>query len=294
MSNGKILSIQSHVVHGYVGNRAAVFPLQLLDFEVDNINSVQFSNQTGYASFRGQRLDSSDLSELYLGLKENDLINYTHVLTGYVGNEAFLNKLADIIQELRLKNPNLIYLCDPVLGDNNQLYVPKGLIEIYKKRVIPLANIITPNLFELEIIYGDSLLTEGDMIKALNFCHQKGTETVIVTSSSSFDKEKKNHLVLYASSKDSNEVVKIEFERLAGTFAGTGDAFAAMFLAWFTIKKDLKKACEHAISAMLHILNRTNEIRINDEQILEMKLIQSKKDIENPKLIVEAQMIVKQ
>ena len=82
MSNGKILSIQSHVVHGYVGNRAAVFPLQLLDFEVDFINSVQFSNQTGYKSFRGQRLNSEDLSELFLGLKENDLLKYTHILTG--------------------------------------------------------------------------------------------------------------------------------------------------------------------------------------------------------------------
>lgn len=81
----------------------------MLDFEVDFINSVQFSNQTGYKSFRGQRLDSADLSEIFLGLKENELLNYTHVLTGYVGNEAFLNKLADIIDELRAKNPNLIY-----------------------------------------------------------------------------------------------------------------------------------------------------------------------------------------
>jgi pyridoxine kinase len=146
MSSGRVLSIQSHVVHGYVGNRAAVFPLQLLDFEVDFINSVQFSNQTGYKSFRGQRLDSNDLSELFLGLKENNLVNYTHLLTGYVGNEAFLHKLADLIEELKEVNPALIYcihtaflffhfypkpkiclfkVCDPVLGDNGKLVTAK-------------------------------------------------------------------------------------------------------------------------------------------------------------------------
>ena len=151
MSSGRVLSIQSHVVHGYVGNRAAVFPLQLLDFEVDFINSVQFSNQTGYKSFRGQRLNSDDLDELFLGLKENNLVNYTHLLTGYVGNEAFLNKLADLIEEMKGINPNLIYciylilffstsklkaktclfvclfkVCDPVLGDNGKLVSSKS------------------------------------------------------------------------------------------------------------------------------------------------------------------------
>lgn len=293
MSNGKILSIQSHVVHGYVGNRAAVFPLQLLDFEVDNVNSVQFSNQTGYKSFRGQRLNSDDLSDLFLGLKENELLNYTHVLTGYVGNEAFLNKLADIIEELKQKNPNIVYLCDPVLGDNDKLYVPEGLIKIYIDRVIPLANIITPNLFELEIIYGKKITKESDIFEALNYCHSRGTPVVIVSSSKSFDELNSNSLCLYASSKDSEHLIKIKFDRLSGSFAGTGDAFAAQFLAWFTVLKDLKDACEHAISAMLHILNRTNETRKHEDELIEMKLVQSKRDIENPRIVVKAELISK-
>lgn len=293
MSNGKILSIQSHVVHGYVGNRAAVFPLQLLDFEVDYINSVQFSNQTGYKYFRGQRLNSDDLSELYLGLKENGLLSYTHVLTGYVGNEAFLNKLVDIVEELRTKNPNLIYLCDPVLGDNDKLYVPENLVKVYIDRAIPIANIITPNLFELELICGKKIDSEDDILNALDNCHRKGPQTVIVSSSKSFDKDKTNSLYLYASNKNSNEIIKIKFDRLSGSFAGTGDAFAAMFLAWFTILKDLKGACEHAISAMLHILKRTNENRSDENELIEMSLIQSKRDIENPKIIVQAELVLK-
>lgn len=293
MSNGKILSIQSHVVHGYVGNRAAVFPLQLLDFEVDNINSVQFSNQTGYKSFRGQRVNAADLSELFLGLKENELLNYTHILTGYVGNVEFLNKLADIIEELKNKNPDIVYLCDPVLGDNGQLYVPEGLVKVYIDRVIPMANIITPNLFELELIYGKKINKESDIIDAIKHCHDKGTPTVIVSSSTSFNNENSDNLCLYASSKESDKIIRIEFDRLAGSFAGTGDAFAAQFLAWNTILKDLKSACEHTISAMLHILNRTNETRSHEDELIEMKLVQSKRDIENPKVIVTGVLINK-
>jgi pyridoxine kinase len=79
---GRVLSIQSHTVQGYVGNKSAVFPLQLLGFDVDPINSVQFSNHTGYPTFRGQVLNGSQLWDLIEGLAENDLLHYTHLLTG--------------------------------------------------------------------------------------------------------------------------------------------------------------------------------------------------------------------
>lgn len=207
-----------------------------------------------------------------------------------LGMRLFLNKLADIIEELKTLNPDLIYLCDPVLGDNGKLYVPEGLVKIYIDRVIPQADIITPNLFELELIYGSQINSETDIFKALEHCHSKGTQTVIISSCKG---DTPNDLVLYASSKDSQHIIKIKFDRLAGSFAGTGDAFAAMFLAWFTKLKDLKSACEHSISAMLHILNRTNSARIDDDQILEMSLVQSKRDIESPELIVKATLIPK-
>jgi pyridoxine kinase len=141
---------------------------------------------------------------LYTGLKENHLLDYTHLLTGYVGNETFLNKLADIITELKEKNPNIIYLCDPVMGDNGKLYVPESLVKIYIERILPKANIITPNMFELELIYGNKILNLNDMYDALDNCHKKGIQTVIVSSSKSFDtstNESNSNLVLFASSK---------------------------------------------------------------------------------------------
>ena len=91
-SGGSVLSIQSHTVHGYVGNKSAVFPLQLLGFEVDPINSVHFTNHTGYPSFGGQILDGKELQSLVDGLKANGLLQqHTHLLTGYIGSESFLN-----------------------------------------------------------------------------------------------------------------------------------------------------------------------------------------------------------
>ncbi len=123
-----------------------------MGFDVDFINSVQFSNHTGYkGGFKGQRLNAEELNDLFNGLRQNNLLNYTQLLTGYVGDKTFLNKLADFIEELKASNPNLVYLCDPVLGDDGKLYVAKELVDIYLKRILPQANIITPNLFELEL-----------------------------------------------------------------------------------------------------------------------------------------------
>ena len=147
-TGGRVLSIQSHTVHGYVGNKSAVFPLQLLGFDVDPINSVQFSNHTGYPSFKGQVLGGGELKDLIDGLKTNSLLQqHTHMLTGYIGSESFLESVLYALECLRKENPNLIYVCDPVLGDNGKLYVPESLIEVYKEKVIHQATLLTPNQY---------------------------------------------------------------------------------------------------------------------------------------------------
>ncbi|XP_031204193.1 pyridoxal kinase-like [Mastomys coucha] len=105
----RVLSIQSHVVRGYVGNRAAMFPLQVLGFEVDAVNSVQFSNHTGYAHWKGQVLKSQELHELYEGLKANSVNKYDYVLTGYTRDKSFLAMVVDIVQELKQQNSRLVY-----------------------------------------------------------------------------------------------------------------------------------------------------------------------------------------
>lgn len=162
----RVLSIQSHVVRGYVGNRAAMFPLQVLGFEVDAVNSVQFSNHTGYAHWKGQVLKSQELHELYEGLKVNDVNKYDYVLTGYTRDKSFLAMVVDIVRELKQQNSRLVYVCDPVMGDKwngeGSMYVPQDLPPVYRDKVVPVADIITPNQFEAELLSGRKIHSQEE------------------------------------------------------------------------------------------------------------------------------------
>jgi pyridoxine kinase len=285
---GQVLSIQSHVVHGYVGNRAAVFPLQLLGFDVDCLNSVQFSNHTGYKSFKGQRLSGQDVEDLYQGLEENNLCNYTHVLTGYMGTKTFLSSVMKVIDKLKQKNQDLLYVCDPVLGDEGKLYVPPELIDIYRQDILPRANMVTPNQFEAEKLSEIKIKTLDDALNVVDWFHTKGIPTVIITSI--VLEQRDGHLTLVASNKKQNgekEQYEIVFPSLRGYFTGTGDFVAALLLAWTTIlKNDFKGAIEHALAGIQAVLQRTptgNELR----------LIQCRNFIPNPIIQYHAKQIQK-
>lgn len=223
--NRRVLAIQSHVVHGYVGNKSATFPLQVcsldaffcavtpnsikfsrifqvLGFDVDAINSVHFSNHTGYTYVKGQVLSDKELHEVFEGLEQNQLLDsYSHLLTGYIGKDSFLSEVGAIVKAMRQVNPELVYgqlrefkwidgdfnsslfvVCDPVLGDNGFLYVPKALIPIYQNEIIPLSDICTPNQFEAELLTGVTIESEADAWTALNWFHEKGVKTVVLSS----------------------------------------------------------------------------------------------------------------
>eukprot|EP01032_Pedospumella_encystans_P011641 gene11641-13526_t len=254
----RVLSIQSHVVSGYVGNKAAVFPLQVLGFDVDFINSVHFSTHTGYPHRpRGSVLTGDDLSALSEGLSLNHLLDYDYLLTGYIGSESFLYSILKVLDDIKAVNPNVKYVCDPVLGDNNQYYVPVALVETFKTQLIPRAYMITPNQFEAELLTGIKIQTEEDAVKALIQLHQLGPEIVVLTSAeliSETDPSSSPSLhcyVLYPSVHNSEtavnkervgnsegkvlNVTRIEVSKLAGSFTGTGDATAALMLAWVHI-----------------------------------------------------------
>lgn len=303
----RVLSIQSHVVRGYVGNRSAVFPLQLLDFEVDYINSVQFSNHTGYPNWGGQVLGCSDIEELFNNLKKNNVIYYDYVLTGYCRDKQMLEKIVQIIKELKTINPKLIYVCDPVMGDTwdgkGSMYVPEELLPVYREQVVPVADILTPNQFEAELLTNMKITTEADALDCISNLHSRGPKTVVI-SSSELGKPNES-LVSYGStnsgtSADNNNVIRLEMPLIGKSFVGTGDLFAALLLAWtHRHPQDLKISLEKTISTMQLILKRTQaaaEAGMSDGRKptfsdLELRLVQSKRDIENPKLCVEATLI---
>lgn len=133
---------------------------------MDFINSVQFSNHTGYGQWTGQVLQDEDLHELMRGLKMNNLHqNYTHILTGYARSASFLEAIFTIIREIKVASPETMYLCDPVLGDNGRLYVPEELVSVYRDKLIRVADIVCPNQFEAELLTG---VTISDQQSALH------------------------------------------------------------------------------------------------------------------------------
>ncbi|KAG9473013.1 hypothetical protein GDO78_015309 [Eleutherodactylus coqui] len=239
----RVLSIQSHVVRGYVGNKAASFPLQVLGFEVDTINSVQFSNHTGYTHWKGQVLNAEELQEVYEGLKLNGVTQYDYVLTGYTRDASFLARVVDIIQELKRQNPRLVYVCDPVLGDKwngeGSMYVPEELLPVYKDLVVPVADIITPNQFESELLTGRKIQTQQDAVQVMDMLHSLGPSTVVITSSELPASRGSDYLITLGSQRRVGEDgrmqtlrISLELPKVDAVFVGTGDLFAAMLLAW--------------------------------------------------------------
>jgi len=133
-------------VFGYVGNRCATFPLQLHGVNVSALNSVQFSHHAGYGDFPGSVLDGDSLDTIVGGLRRNgSLAWYQFVITGYVGSESFLKRILHVVEQIRAVRPGMVYVCDPVMGDNGSLYVPKALVDVYRTNVVPLATVMTPN-----------------------------------------------------------------------------------------------------------------------------------------------------
>ncbi|XP_034251873.1 pyridoxal kinase [Thrips palmi] len=295
----RVLSIQSHVVSGYVGNKSATFPLQVLGFDVDAINSVQFSNHTGYGYWKGQVLAEQELVELTEGLAHNGLdCTYTHLLTGYSRSKSFLTHIANIVSQLRKKNSGLIYLCDPVIGDIGRgIYVPTELIDVYKETIIPIANIVTPNQFELELLTGITLKTIDDVWAATATLHSMGPKTVVISSSELCDE--KSLLCLGSAIIDGRqEKAMITFPKLKSSYTGTGDLFSALLLAWmWRSHNNLKQSLEYTVATIQAVLQRTEASCKGDTEKLsvfdrELKLIKSKSDIENPKVVYHAVSIL--
>ncbi|XP_074308337.1 pyridoxal kinase [Silene latifolia] len=291
---GRVLSIQSHTVQGYVGNKSAVFPLQLLGFDVDPVNSVQFSNHTGYPTFKGQVLNGKELWDLIEGLEANNLLFYTHLLTGYIGSVSFLNTVLEVVTKLRSVNPGLVYVCDPVMGDEGKLYIPQELVSVYREKVVPVASMLTPNQFEAELLTGLRIVSEKDGMEACNKLHLAGPAKVVITSINIDG----SLLLIGSSKKDKDQApqqFKIMIPKIPAYFTGTGDLTTALLLGWSNKYPDnLAKAAELAVSSLQALLQRT----INDYRhagfdpktsSLEIRLVQSQDDIRNPQIKLVAE-----
>ncbi|PVV00029.1 hypothetical protein BB559_000169 [Furculomyces boomerangus] len=269
-----VLSIQSHVVSGYVGNRAATFPMQYMGLDVDVINTVQLSNHTGYEKFIGKVFDSGHILELFEGLEYNKIDEYSYLLTGYMGNASNVDAVESIAKKLKKKNDKLFFLLDTVLGDYGKLYVPKELIALYREKLVLLADLVTPNQFEAELITERKITKLSDAIEACDYFHNLGVPNVIITSSlledvsvEGMDNVPLLHMI--GSHMDpvskTKKAFRISFPNLPGYFTGAGDLFCSLILSRLATDTNseesgsdkLKKCCELAFASQNNIIEET-------------------------------------
>lgn len=252
----RILSIQSHVSYGYVGNRAAVFPLQRLGFDVISINTVQFSNHTGYGEWTGQAYSADDIRSILTGLKKRGALdNLDGFLTGYLGSP----EIGDVILEVADNLPSsAIWLCDPVMGDVGRgFFARPGIPEFFKDKAIPKARIITPNQFELEYLSGHTVESLDDALIACDKMHDAGCKIVLLTSLI-HNKTKDDEIQMLASSKDGKRYLATT-PRLPLDPApnGAGDCTAALLLAHNINGESLDKALEKTASSVYALFEET-------------------------------------
>jgi len=251
-----ILSIQSHVAYGHVGNASATFPMQRLGVEVWPIHTVQFSNHTGYGAWRGQVFEPTIISELVEGIAERGVLaTCDAVLSGYMGAEATGQAILDAARRVKGANPAALYACDPVIGDVGRgIFVRPGIPEFMRDRAVPSADIITPNQFELEFLAGQPATTRAALGKAIDALHAKGPGVVLVTSVQ-IDETPGDALDLVVS--DHGRRYRLRTPRLDCNLNGAGDAIAALFLVHRLRTGDAAEALRLAGSTIYGLMRRT-------------------------------------
>jgi pyridoxine kinase len=280
-----LLSIQSHVAYGHVGNSAVVFALQRLGVEVWSVNTVQFSNHTGYDTWKGQVFDAKLISEVVQGIDQCGVFGECDgVLSGYLGSSAIGEAILDAVVSVKRANPSARYCCDPVIGDVGQgTFVGKGIPEFIKTRAVAVADVVTPNQFELDYLVGTTTKTAADVVSAMAALRQLGPRVVFVTSCRT-DDTPEDCLDLMASDEDS--VCRVRVPLLPLTAHGAGDVVAGLFLAHHLRTSSISEALVKSASAMYGILNQTAEAGSR-----EMLLVAAQEELVSPSTVFEAEPV---
>jgi len=315
-----VLSIQSHVVYGYAGNTAAVFPMQRLGREVWAINTVEFSNHTGYGSWKGKVLGGELAEELVAGLEERGALNRCEaVLSGYMGDAAVGRAITGAVKKVRAAAPEALYCCDPVMGDVGRgFYVRPDIPDIFRNELVPLADIITPNQFELEALTGLETGSLDGARRAIDAIHAKGPGIVLVTSyhegGAAVPPGGDKKISMLASDKSGVYSISTPELPIAVGMAGSGDITASIFLSRYLETGDVKKTLELCTASVYGIIeaswrqyNAGNDKVLsqsgnkfspvsdkNDKPVsglMELRIIQAQNELATPKHSFEARRL---
>jgi pyridoxine kinase len=251
-----ILSIQSSVAYGHVGNSAVTFPLMRMGVEVWPVITVHFSNHTGYGAWRGPLLSAASLRDVVRGIDERGVLGEVDaVLSGYQGGEDIGEMILDAVALVKRRNRAAIYCCDPVMGDTDPgLYVRPGIPELMRQKVVPAAQIITPNQFELESLTGLPVSTMAELLNAADAARSLGPDVILVTSVVRGDGPP-GEIDMVAVNADGAWLVTTP--RLAQTFIGSGDVTAATFLACLLAEGEVPQALAQTAAVIYGLLEVT-------------------------------------
>jgi pyridoxine kinase len=286
----QVLSIQSAVSYGHVGNSAAVFPLQRLGHEVLPVHTVLFSNHTGYGAWRGPVLSGADVHEVILGIEERGaLAGIDLVLTGYLGSPELAEVVVDAVERVKQANSRAVYACDPVIGNaHSGCYVDPAIPELLRDQVVPRADLITPNQYELGFLTGvlDPAQPRPQLaaiVESAQAARATGPETVLVTSVEHADSEPDTLGLLAVNGAGAWSV---STPRLPLRSNGSGDVTAALFSAHLVETGDVPTALARTASSVFDLLEATLVAKSR-----ELRLVQSQEVFANPRLQFEVYRI---
>ena len=251
-----ILSIQSHVVYGHVGNSAAVFPLQRLGREVWPLMTVQYSSHVGYPGWGGRAFDAAMIDDCLNGLEAIGVLpRCAGLLTGYLGKAEIGEAALRALERIRAANGAAAYACDPVIGDVGPgIYVAAGVGEFFRDRALPLATIATPNAFELEWLTGEQVNSLQAARRAIAALRVRGPRVVVATSLQ-LDDTPAGALDILAG--DETGLWRVRTPNLPITVNGSGDVFAALFFHHWLETRDTRDALSRAASAVYAVVKAT-------------------------------------
>ena len=266
--NMTVISIQSQVAYGHVGNSAAVFPMQMHGIDVIAVPTTLLSNRPGYATVRGRILEANLVADLLLGAEERGAVDSCRViLSGYLGSPEIAEVVAQFVARAKKNNPKLIYCCDPVLGDSEPgLFVHAEIPPIFRDSLCPLADIITPNHFELECLSEAKATTIDETTRSARALSAIGPSTVVVTGAQLADTPRDRVDTILV---EDSAAWRLSTPKLRIHPSGTGDLFSSLFVSSLVRGSDTRGALEHAVSAIFAVLEHTAVAGTEEMRIVE-------------------------
>ena len=279
-----VVTIQSHVVYGHVGNDAAIFPLQISGIEVVDVPTTLLSNHPGYPTMRGEFVEPRLIRDLLQGLRERNVADFASgIISGYLGDPGTASAVLDFVRDAKAQNPRLRYLCDPVMGDTPGIYVDPSLPDIFRTELVPLADAITPNQFEFGLLTGTTVSTQAELLAAADGLVTSGIGVVVVTGTRLADTPD-DSLDIYAVTGDG--AWRIRTPRFDFTPVGTGDVYTALFAASWFQHGDVPAAIAAAASGVYAVLTITREANVS-----EMRLVASATKMLAPDVVFPVERI---